>query len=102
MFSVKEGWKPLCQFLNKPLPSIPFPHKNKKGAIVEEILRHPLFVQCHREAFAVGSILILLSVFGGYKLATGSGPRSWITFWINAGNYWFGGPAANALRQLYG
>lgn len=28
VFSVKEGWEPLCKFLEKPVPNIPFPHKN--------------------------------------------------------------------------
>eukprot|EP00977_Amphora_coffeiformis_P006298 scaffold1351_cov176-Amphora_coffeaeformis.AAC.32 len=26
VFNVKEGWAPLCQFLNKPIPDEPFPH----------------------------------------------------------------------------
>ena len=25
---IREGWKPLCEFLNKPIPSVPFPHLN--------------------------------------------------------------------------
>lgn len=24
-----DGWKPLCRFLEKPVPDMPFPHKNK-------------------------------------------------------------------------
>ncbi|RRV30161.1 hypothetical protein EGI94_19995 [Stutzerimonas stutzeri] len=24
-----EGWKPLCQFLEQPIPSLPFPHANR-------------------------------------------------------------------------
>ena len=29
VYQVKEGWGPLCNFLNKPIPNIPFPYKNK-------------------------------------------------------------------------
>jgi len=29
VYQVKEGWEPLCKFFNKPVPSIPFPYKNK-------------------------------------------------------------------------
>ena len=29
VYQVKEGWEPLCNFLNKPIPNIPFPYKNK-------------------------------------------------------------------------
>lgn len=28
VFDVAEGWEPLCRFLGKPAPSIPFPHVN--------------------------------------------------------------------------
>jgi hypothetical protein len=28
LYNVKEGWEPLCRFLNVPVPSIPFPHSN--------------------------------------------------------------------------
>ena len=29
VYEVKEGWGPLCKFLNHPMPNIPFPYKNK-------------------------------------------------------------------------
>lgn len=29
VYEVKDGWQPLCEFLNKPIPDIPFFHKNK-------------------------------------------------------------------------
>ena len=29
VYQVKEGWAPLCKFLNKSIPDIPFPYKNK-------------------------------------------------------------------------
>ena len=28
VFSVKEGWEPLCKFLDKPVPDCPFPRIN--------------------------------------------------------------------------
>ncbi len=28
VFDVKEGWEPLCKFLNKPIPDVPFPNTN--------------------------------------------------------------------------
>lgn len=30
VYEVKNGWEPLCSFLNLPVPSEPFPHLNKK------------------------------------------------------------------------
>jgi len=29
VYQVKDGWEPLCQFLNTSVPDIPFPYKNK-------------------------------------------------------------------------
>jgi len=29
-FDVKEGWGPLCAFLNVPIPDVPFPHTNTR------------------------------------------------------------------------
>ena len=29
VYEVKDGWEPLCKFLNSPIPDIPFPYKNK-------------------------------------------------------------------------
>jgi hypothetical protein len=28
-WTVEDGWKPLCKFLDKPVPGEPFPHVNK-------------------------------------------------------------------------
>ena len=29
IYEVKDGWEPICEFLDKPIPNIPFPYKNK-------------------------------------------------------------------------
>lgn len=32
VYDVKEGWEPLCRFLNVPVPQdVPFPHLNDSG-----------------------------------------------------------------------
>ena len=31
VYEVKEGWKPLCRFLEVPVPDAPFPHVNDTG-----------------------------------------------------------------------
>ena len=33
MFDVKEGWEPLCKFLDLPVPDEPFPQVNDKEEI---------------------------------------------------------------------
>ena len=34
MFDVKEGWSPLCAFLNKPIPDEPFPNVNAAAMLL--------------------------------------------------------------------
>jgi len=39
VWDLKEGWEPLCKFLNKPIPDQPIPHDNKTGD-VEYVQKH--------------------------------------------------------------
>jgi hypothetical protein len=34
----KDGWEPLCKFLNKPVPEIPFPYANKGNDVSDRLL----------------------------------------------------------------
>jgi hypothetical protein len=34
---IKEGWGPLCAFLDVPIPDVDFPHKNKRKEFNEQI-----------------------------------------------------------------
>ena len=31
IYRIGEGWEPLCNFLGKPIPDVPFPHCNRVG-----------------------------------------------------------------------
>ena len=45
IFEARQGWDPLCSFLNVPVPvNKPYPHKNK-GAMVRQILRYRNFIK---------------------------------------------------------
>ncbi|TRY78757.1 hypothetical protein TCAL_09467 [Tigriopus californicus] len=35
VFEVKEGWKPLCQFLDLPIPNVPFPRLNDTASMAQ-------------------------------------------------------------------
>jgi hypothetical protein len=40
IFEARQGWEPLCAFLNVPVPKhMPYPHKNK-GKVVREFLKY--------------------------------------------------------------
>lgn len=36
VFSVNQGWKPLCDFLNVPVPDVPFPNVNDRRTIKKQ------------------------------------------------------------------
>ncbi|XP_002121160.2 uncharacterized protein LOC100182176 [Ciona intestinalis] len=59
-FSHSDGWEPLCKFLGVPVPSKPYPHRNKGGEIVEEIVSESyVFVQIKKEVRIALSLLVL-------------------------------------------
>ncbi|KAH8772376.1 NAD dependent epimerase, partial [Hyaloscypha finlandica] len=36
-FDIRDGWKPLCEFLNMPIPNHAFPNSNEKEAVNKKI-----------------------------------------------------------------
>jgi len=66
VYNVKEGWKPLCNFLGCEVPTVAFPHENIKA----EILKTVMMTRCgqqvkwevQRVVFAIGSILAIMVV----------------------------------------
>ena len=38
IYEVKDGWEPLCAFLDKPVPKIPFPYENQGDDFVSGML----------------------------------------------------------------
>ena len=38
-FSVKDGWEPLCSFLEVPVPDVPFPRVNARQEMEERLVR---------------------------------------------------------------
>ena len=37
MFELSQGWRPLCEFLDVPVPDVDFPHVNESAALKEKI-----------------------------------------------------------------
>ena len=50
IFSVKEGWEPLCKFLDVPIPDGPFPNTNDTKMMKQRMM--------------IGKIAAYLLVFG--------------------------------------
>merc|ERR1712136_187174 len=66
IYNISEGWEPLCKFLGKEVPSTEFPHRNKGGVIIDEMVDSaPVFQQMKKEMIyalaitgAVASVLV--------------------------------------------
>ncbi|KAJ0120149.1 hypothetical protein J7T55_001004 [Diaporthe amygdali] len=66
-FRLVQGWEPLCEFLGKPVPDVPFPHSNDTQAYhdqLEVVTRRATSLMLRRAApvlvgvaFAVGAVL---------------------------------------------
>ena len=55
VFSVKEGWEPLCKFLNVPVPDCPFPNTNDSAQMKKFIRMN----QLKAYTFVFGAPIIL-------------------------------------------
>ena len=40
VYQVSQGWEPLCQFLDKPIPDVPFPNVNSRKAFQTNMMTH--------------------------------------------------------------
>jgi len=70
-FEVKQGWAPLCEFLNVPEPSVPFPRVNDTSTI----LRVGRIIQIFSWTFVVGLpiLLLLTALTMGWNVLTVAG-----------------------------
>ena len=59
IFSVKEGWEPLCKFLDVPVPEEPFPRTNDSKAM-SNMIRKGMF-HAYLVFLGVPAILALLA-----------------------------------------
>lgn len=66
-FHMKDGWGPLCKFLGKPVPDLPFPHKNKGASLVEDYLREsPVFIRMKTEMKVILTVAVGILGVGAY------------------------------------
>ncbi|CAK8693213.1 unnamed protein product [Clavelina lepadiformis] len=78
IYNVKEGWEPLCKVLGVDVPSKPFPHRNVRGNIMQEMLeKDPLFIRGQREVMISMATLLALFSYGSYRFVS-SNPMTWL------------------------
>ena len=59
VWNVKYGWKPLCQFLDVPIPNCEFPRTNDSDALKSTVI-HCVWLVLRRNAF---QLLVCFSLF---------------------------------------
>ncbi|XP_039263136.2 uncharacterized protein LOC120339125 [Styela clava] len=70
VLNVGSGWEPLCKFLGKDIPDIPYPHKNKDAShhTTEGGPQHPKIKQLMLEFMLVLGIFVILVSYIFYFL----------------------------------
>ena len=68
VYNVKEGWKPLCDFLECEIPTVAFPHVNINAAVTKKLVTGRYGQQVNREfrngVLKIGLLLVvMLGVF---------------------------------------
>ena len=59
VFEVSEGWEPLCKFLNKPVPDVPFPRVND----TEDFQRKTNYIRLYGHIILFTSLFVLACLF---------------------------------------
>lgn len=72
VFNVKEGWEPLCKFLNVPIPEVPFPNVNDKLQMQKRQIQ-PLRVIGYVAGASYLLIASVIAFFGGLWVSLGVG-----------------------------
>ena len=65
VYNVKQGWKPLCDFLGCEVPTVAFPHENVKGEIAEVPLSETrsgrqVILEIQRALIAILSVIVVI------------------------------------------
>ena len=67
VYNVKQGWKPLCDFLGCEVPTVAFPHENIKGEIAEAPLSETrsgrqIIWEIQRALIVILSVIVVIVV----------------------------------------
>lgn len=52
IYKLGDGWEPLCKFLGKPIPDKDFPHCNRMGSVIQDLLNHPEYIYMMKKQLA--------------------------------------------------
>ncbi|KAK8133579.1 hypothetical protein PG984_005591 [Apiospora sp. TS-2023a] len=72
-YALDDGWEPLCEFLGKPVPDVPFPHINDGAEFEEKLANYRwMFAMRAVEKLAVGAVGVCMALAALGYLAWGS------------------------------
>jgi hypothetical protein len=75
-YKLGSGWEPLCKFLDRPVPDVPFPRVNDMTAFQRGLAMHRVvFFMRAVEKLAFGLVVIAVSRFALVYLYSSSAPR---------------------------
>lgn len=64
IYSVKQGWSPLCKFLQKDVPKTDFPWLNRNGQDIDSYMdKHHYTEQIKNELLLIVSVLFVMLSF---------------------------------------
>ncbi|XP_078486096.1 uncharacterized protein LOC100178273 [Ciona intestinalis] len=64
VYQVKDGWEPLCQFLEKDVPETAFPHANVGGTFFRDNMEtHPVLLRMKNEMITMLSLIAVIISF---------------------------------------
>ena len=62
IYRIGDGWEPICKFLGKPIPDVPFPHKNRLASGVEELKNNPHYIASLRRQIISWGLRVLMLI----------------------------------------
>ncbi|XP_039256332.2 uncharacterized protein LOC120333049 [Styela clava] len=68
IYNCKNGWRPLCEFLGKPMPTKIFPFINRNGELSDMMWNMPIIKKARREMLTTAATLLVTSMFFGVYL----------------------------------
>ncbi|KAF5402613.1 NAD dependent epimerase/dehydratase [Paragonimus heterotremus] len=71
-FQVIDGWLPLCQFLDQPIPNTPFPHVNEREEtqqLVDKFVTTKTYIQIFGILFILVIVLVILFLILYFSLS---------------------------------
>mmetsp|Transcript_19163 Transcript_19163/g.52616 ORF Transcript_19163/g.52616 Transcript_19163/m.52616 type:complete len:311 (-) Transcript_19163:5095-6027(-) len=68
LFRVEEGWDPLCKFLSKPVPEVPFPKTNSRHAFQKNLQYQEVAVT----VIVIGAVILAIALLRRFFLTRSS------------------------------